>query len=510
METKGGYRMVTSALTLKNDYLDATPKVRFVELPKDDVKWCTVSLSDVINANKRLEAAVFDVDSKHARDVIANCKWESVPLYGTEGLIELAYYPGWMQRSRLKRIWCDRQYGEGFYIPSQMMDIYPSPEKYISRLADCDMNELRLRKGTLLLTRSGTIGNVSYVSKTLEGRVFSDDVIRITFKERYDLGYVYTFLKSEVGNLILRTNGYGSVITHIEPEHLAEIHVPNAPVDTREKINNKIVRSFSLRDESNELIDQATALLIHELNLPPTSRFETAQFDNETDLNNYNVKLSQLSGRLDGSYHVPIVSAIEEHLHKHAAEVTTLGDNRISQDIILPGRFKRVYVDEGQGRVFFGGKQIYELDPSNKKFLSISKHSARIKAELEITENTILITRSGTVGKVNIAPKHWEHWIASDHIIRVVPIDSAIAGYLYIFLASDYGRALITRFTYGSVVDEIDAKHVSRIPFPLLKDSAVQEKINRLALEANELRYQAYQLEQDAMQAMDSEVIFAK
>ncbi len=502
--------MVTSALALKNDDTNAELALRLAEQPQDDVKWCTVSLSDVLNANKRLEASVFDVEGKHAREIITNCKWESVPLYGTEGLIELAYYPGWMQRSRLKRIWCDKQYGEGFYIPSQMMDVYPSPEKYISRFADCDMNELRLKKDTLLLTRSGTIGNVSYVSKTLEGRVFSDDVIRISFKDRYDLGYVYTFFKSEIGNLILRTNGYGSVITHIEPGHLAEIRVPNAPVDIREKINNRIVRSFNLRDESNELLDRATALLIHELNLPPISEFETKQFDNETDLNNYNVKLSQLSGRFDGSYHVPIVPAIIEHLYKHAAEVTTVGDDRISKDIILPGRFKRVYVEEGQGRVFFGGKQLYELDPSNKKYLSLAQHGNRIKDQLELHENITLITRSGTIGKVTLTPKHWEKWVINEHVIRVIPSSDEIAGYLFVFLSSQYGYSLITRFTYGSVVDEIDENHVAQIPFPILEDRSTQDRINQLALKANSLRYEAYNLEQEALRLMNDEVIFAQ
>lgn len=73
-----------------------------------------------------------------------------------------------------------------------------------------------------------------------------------------------------------------------------------------------------------------------------------------------------MNGRVDASYHVPIVDAIVEHLKKYAAEVTTIGDERISSDVILPGRFKRVYVDEGYGRVFIGGKQLYELDPTNK------------------------------------------------------------------------------------------------------------------------------------------------
>lgn len=269
------------------------------------------------------------------------------------------------------------------------------------------------------------------------------------------------------------------------------------------------MRSFALRDESNELIKQATALLVDELKLPPLNEFEINRFDNRTDLNNYNVRLSQLSGRLDGSYHVPIVEAITNHLRKHAVEVTNVGDERVSKKIILPGRFKRVYVGEGQGCVFIGGKQLYELDPSNKKYLSLVHHGDRIKKQLELTENMTLITCSGTIGKVTLVPRHWEHWTASQHIIRVVPANNNIAGYITVFLASDYGRSLITHFTYGSVVDEIDNNHVSQIPFPLLKNEATQTEINRLALEANAMRYEAYQLEQEAMTIMNDEVLFA-
>ena len=79
------------------------------------------------------------LEAKQAREKISKEIYGTVALAGDNGLIETAYYPGWIQRSRLKRIYCDREYGEGFYLPSQMTDIYPKPEKYISRLADCEM-----------------------------------------------------------------------------------------------------------------------------------------------------------------------------------------------------------------------------------------------------------------------------------------------------------------------------------------------------------------------------------
>lgn len=207
------------------------------------------------------------------------------------------------------------------------------------------------------------------------------------------------------------------------------------------------------------------------------------------------------------SYHVPVVKAIVKHLKEHAGELTTIGDERVSKAVILPGRFKRVYVEEGYGRVFIGGKQLGELDPTNKKYLSLAQHSSRIEKQLALHENMTVITCSGTIGKVALVGKHWENWAANQHIIRVVPASKEIAGYISVFLSSEYGYHLITRYTYGSVVDEIDDNHVRDIAFPLLKDKVKQAQINALALEANDKRYQAYCLEQEALTIMNKEVL---
>ena len=182
-----------------------------------------------------------------------------------------------------------------------------------------------------------------------------------------DAGYVYAYLKSKVGNKILLTNSYGAVITHIEPEHLATVPIPDAPDALKLKIGNLVIRSYTLRDESNALIDKATQLLIDELRLPSIEDFNVDYFKKDAPVETFNVKLSEMNYRLDASYHVPIVDAIVEHIKKYAAEVTSIRDKRISSAVILPGRFKRVYVEEGHGYALFGGKQIHTLDPSGKK-----------------------------------------------------------------------------------------------------------------------------------------------
>ncbi len=481
---------------------DNTSKAE-IEIIETPVKWCSVSLSEMVERGKRLEASVFDVEARQAWNLINTNKYPITSLGGANGLTT-SYTCG-----RFKRIWVKKS-EYPIYQPSSVVDLKPTPDGYISKKTKVDIDSLRVHKGQILLTCSGTIGKVSLVSKTLDNAIFSHDLLRIDCKTPVDVGYIYTYLKSKIGSQILITNKYGAVITHIESEHLDTVPIPNAPDSIKAKINDLIMQSYDLRDESNVLIDQAQDLLVKELNLPPISEIKVDSLDESKDIQTFNVKLSKMAGRADASYHVPTVEAIVDILKKNAAEVTTLGDERISSNVVLPGRFKRVYVDEGYGSVLFGGKQMYELDPSNKKYLSKSKHNKRIIKELELQENTTLISRSGTIGKVCLVPKHWQNWVASEHIIRVVPANNDVAGYISTFLSSDYGYELIKRFTYGSVVDEIDDNHVRQIEIPILKNPDIQKQINDLALQANEKRYQAYLLEQEALKVLDEEVIYAK
>lgn len=473
------------------------------ELPEEELRWSSVRLQEVIERDFRLEASVFGIEGRHARETLRRCKWPLRRMCGDEGVAE-ASYP-----TRFKRIVVDKS-EYPLILPSQIQELDPKPKAYLSHLCKTNFEELTAKRGQVLLTRSGTIGNCAIVGKTLDGKTLSDDIIRITCKDEADTGYVYAFLRTKTGQALIRTNEYGAVVSHIEPDHLENVPIPDPPLKLKKRIHDLVMKSYDLRDQSNELLVQADRLLYDALKLPPIDKLKPRYFDASVDVRNYTVKLSRLQGRLDASYHVPIVDAILRKLKKDAAEVTTVGDPRISKRIILPGRFARVYVQEGQGVPFFGGKQIYELDPSNKKHLSLVHHGERIRRDLKIGENWVLITRSGTIGKVALVPKHWEGWIPNEHIIRVVPSSEEIAGYLYVFLASDYGRELITRFTYGAVVDEIDDRHVAEVAVPLLKDAKLQAEINRLALEANEKRTEAYYAEQDAIRITNGEVIHAE
>ncbi|HKZ41052.1 MAG TPA: restriction endonuclease subunit S, partial [Candidatus Hodarchaeales archaeon] len=309
-----------------------------------------------------------------------------------------------------------------------------------------------------------------------------------------------------IGQVLLKTNNYGAVVQHIEPEHLEQVSIPNPPSLLKRNIHTRVMDSFKLRDESNALIDEAQRELAEELKLPALEKLAPKRFTT-FGLHAFSAKLSNLHGRFEGTFHTPLINNITQHLREHCDEVTTVGDERISKRILLPGRFKRIYVEEGQGVVFFGGKQLLELDPTGEKFLSLSLHSNRIHGDLRLSENMVLVSRSGTIGKVNIVPKHWVNWIANEHIIRIIPQSDDLAGYIFAWLDSEFGYELIRRFSYGSVVDELDTNQLSQVQIPLLRDKKAQASINTRVLTANEKRYQAYLLEQEAIAMVENMVI---
>ena len=473
------------------------------ETQSPDFKWTTVNLQEVFETSYRLEAGVYGTEGRQVRQDLARCKWDIVFLCGEKGLTS-AYH-----RPRFKRIYVEKSTFP-IYQPAQINELYPKPSAYISGLTQTDIDALRVKKGQVLLTCSGTVGNCTYVRNTLDSLIFSHDVIRIEPKE-YS-GFVYAFLKSKTGFSIINTNNYGAVVKHIEPSHLNAVPIPNPPVTLKQEIHDLVEESFKLRDESNELMDTAQSLLKTDLQLPPIDVLieQAEKFNGTVEVLNYSVSSSEVIDRLDGSYYDPVVKAIETHIAKTGKAIVKVVDNQISESITLPGRFKRVYVEEGNGIVFFTGKHVSELDPSDKKYLSLSQHTERIENELVIREGMILITSSGTLANTVLVPKHWDGWAMTHDIIRLVPASNEIPGYLYAWLSSDYARELIHRFAYGAVVRHLEKGHISQVSVPLLRDENVQREINDTVLEANRKRTEAYNLEQQALRVLDEKVIYAR
>jgi type I restriction enzyme M protein len=90
----------------------------------------------------------------------------------------------------------------------------------------------RAREGEILITRSGTLGRVMIVGRSLLGKVLSDDLIRVWIDDLGLRALVFTFLTSPGGKDQLSRNEYGTVQQHLEPPHVADVQLP-LPDDTQ-------------------------------------------------------------------------------------------------------------------------------------------------------------------------------------------------------------------------------------------------------------------------------------
>jgi len=492
MEKAGRHYMVADNLALNRFYEEKPIENPLSPTP---LQCTSVSLSEVQYNKLRLEASAFNLNAKAAKSKVAHCLYGYVHLWGDGGLVKEAFYG-----NRKKRNYVDKTVigSQGFIGSSEMLDINPRPLKFLIK---SESSQFSVKEGCILLSRSGTIGNVTFVNKTLSKLLVSEHAIRI--EPIAFGGYIYSYLKTTIGKTLIKANTFGAVIDEIEPEHLKNIIIPDAPESIKKDIHDLIITAFNLRDQSNDLIEHAEKILYQELQLPPIEELKPKYFDKTVDLRNYTTRLSSLDLRLDPSFHIPKTRAIVELIKKTSKFVTTIGSKEIAKQIIIVGRFKRTYVDSENGIPFFGGKQLLELNPSNVKYLSRDQHNSIINEKLFLKENMIAVTCSGTIGKVNIIPKHWENWTLNQHVMRIIPVNHNLAGYIYCWLNTDYGYNLIIRHTYGSVVDEIDDKHLSKVEIPLLKNELKQQEINNMVLQANALRYQAYLKEQEAIKMMD-------
>jgi type I restriction enzyme S subunit len=484
VEEKGGTRMVTYAF--KSDY---TP-----EIPDDESEKLstTIKLSEVLAAGVRLEASAFSIEAHNAVTALTNSDLPLIPLYGKEGLCQGGYYP-----HRFKRVYVSPEKGVPFLSSSEIISLRPKTNNFVSKNYTLKLDRLLPEKWDVLISRSGTIGNIGLATETFIGNALSEHVIRLQANEPETAGYVAAFLRSRYGRPQLIQGTFGSVVDQIEPEHLERVLIPDLPPIRRIEIGRLMCQAGELRDEANHLLDEADRLLHERLNLPYLKDIALRGSASFTTT----IKASQLMGRLEASFHNPEAIAAEKQLAQLPVEITKIGDQRITKEVRAITKFReRTYVDKG-GIPMLSSKQLFQVDPIDVKRLAKGAHTKDLP-EIQLEENMIAVTRSGTIGKVQIIPKYMAAWTASEHATRFIASDDINAGYLYAWLASDYGYCLMTRCSYGSVILEVDKEMLASVHIPL-PEPAIRNEIGDLVLKANQLRDQAWRSEQEAISKLE-------
>lgn len=471
----------------------ALPKLIKVQ---SDVSQFSIGSKWLYEADSRFDASAYSEGAFRALEEIEACGFPTESLGQLCGTI---WHPVQTQaRSNFKRIYTKPEHGVPFVSSRNMFSLPLRPEKFLSRRMK-KLGDLMIPRGWIIVSRSGTVGNVLFINKTLEKCAISDHTIRIE-PVGIPSGYLYAFLASRFGKAFISSSTYGSTVDELEPKHLAPISIPLPPKEIQQSIHKKILRAYALRDRANQLFDKAEQELYELLGINSFTENDVEYLGSESEPQAFEVSSLEMVDRLDATHHVPISRSAIHKLRKSKYRLVDLNE-RVDK-VHMPPRLKRIRSDEEYGIPFLQGSHIPSMNFRDLKYVSI-KATKNIETFI-IKPNWVLLTRSGTVGRLAISTEAQNGWAASEHILRIIPGDKIYhPGFLCIFLSTPYGQHQLKARIYGGVVDELtpeDAGSVLIPDVPFLE----QERIGQFLVRVYELRDEANAVEDEAIAELEA------
>ncbi|HUW95133.1 MAG TPA: restriction endonuclease subunit S [Anaerolineae bacterium] len=465
--------------------------------PEQGVKHSSIGGAYLRQGGLRLDGSFYSEEAWLARVLVQETGYDEMPVGGDDGLADV-WMPG-----RFKRVEAsDPQLGVPFVTPSEIIQAKPPLTRYLSKARTSNLETYLVDSGWILVSRSGVVGRVVMVSETLQGTAVSEDAIRVVARGGVPPGYVYAYLTSFIGSNLITKDQYGAVIKHIEPFHVARVPVPLLPPSLQHSIHDDIIEAYRLRDEANDLLDEADALLHDELGLPRLDESEVRYYGGGT-VKAFTTKLSETGLRLDGTFSDPMARLAIENVRRSGMSVRQL--NELTSVLFNPPIFKRMRVRQPDyGVRYFTGAEIMHLKPSAEKYLSRTMPNIH---HYVVQKNWVLVTDSGTIGNVQFVDRWLAGSAVTNNVIRVCS-ERLHPGYLYAFLVSPYGNRQIVRCSYGAVIQHIEPHHVGRVLIPE-PEMPAQEAIGDKVLRAYDNRAKANELENRAIRLLEDTLVEA-
>jgi len=371
------------------------------------------------------------------------------------------------QPNRLKGIQVSPAHGKPFLTATQVFDLRPRPRKFLAPGRTPQFKSRFVEPGWILVTCSGSVGDVICSYTPHFDRVISHDLLRVVPFDPSLTGFIYTFLRTRFGRTMMRSTRYGSVVKHLEPEHLFDVPVPRIPVALQQTLTTEIDGVFAMLSDAYELTlfaeDQYSDCFE---DLAPNVSFERP-FVVEA--------LSVHSGRrrLDAYHYNPSAAAVWTTIRRGAIRMAQLRE--VTADVFGVPRFKHVYATKGIPYV--DSEDLFKVNPElNKLIPEVTKADAQ---RYFVKPRWLLMASSGQLyglnGSVVLATERDSKRIVSNHVLRIVPGAGIRPGYLVMALGHPtLGRPLVLTLAFGSEVPEIAAEDVKRLEIPRLSEEREQ------------------------------------
>ena len=359
--------------------------------------------------------------------------------------------------NRAKRVYVtNRDKGIPFLSSSDILQADLENVKLASKKYTPCIDQMKLKKGWTLISRSGTIGNCAFANAKHAQKLASEHVIRLVPNNILRGGLVYAYLASRHGHSLLTQGTFGAVIQHIEPNFIASLPIPNFPDAFQKEVDDLIQESARLREEATDALQEAVLI------------FESEIGDSKVKLG-YNYKLVKSSSISSKFYRFDSQYQIGKSQITKFAKTIKIGD--IAAKIFVGNRGKRYYVNKGIP--FLSSSDMMLANPL--RFCKyISKNTPSL-SDMLVQDRDILISRSGTVGNTIIVGNNLSGVAVSEHAMRLVIKPNNISPeYVFAYFMTKLGHDILQVQPYGSVIVTLGEDFLADVDLPLIDE----EKMN--------------------------------
>lgn len=120
-----------------------------------------------------------------------------------------------------------------------------------------DLDELKPKKDTILLSKDGSVGIAYKVEEDLDV-ITSSALLHLKLKSKEVLpDYLTLVLNSKLTQMQAERDAGGSIIQHWRPDEIKQVLIPILPIDVQKELAKQIQQSFKLRKESKHLLEVA-------------------------------------------------------------------------------------------------------------------------------------------------------------------------------------------------------------------------------------------------------------
>ena len=397
----------------------------------------------------------------------------------------------------------DEWYGVPFLDSTDILRADLSFVPMLARRQVQGRQDLLLEAGWTLISRSGTVGRMVFSRPDMKGMAGSEHFMRVVADtNKIRPGYLHAYLSSGFGVPLIVGGTYGSIIQHIEPEHISKCPVPRLGRRIEERAHERVLEAAELRAESQAQLQQATKMLFDTVGLNDIT--SGRWYATNPNLGFFRKVESPVS--LRALNFNPRFEALCDYIRSRSYR--SLGELCLPGTLKPGGRFRRIDADPEFAYRLIGQRQAFWLRPEGRW---VAKRS--VNADVLVEPGATLVAARGTFGESELYCRaefiYGPAVLAaySQDFLRVIANECMIPrGCLYAFMRSETAFRMLRSISVGTKLQEHHSAFVHDLPVPYPEHENKREAINELVVDAYEKRHRSVQIEDAAVRLVEDAI----